>query len=138
MRLLVAVKRIYYTITIVFYSDKLDNWLCFILCISWLKQLPINWLYFELWIMLDFNQQVQEWHIGENPCLPPRWPRFDIRLIVILYVGWLCCFSTLHWEVFSQGSLVFPSPQKPICHLNYWFAFIVNFSRHCLQLVLQR
>ena len=40
------------------------------------------------------NFEEQEWHSGENACLPPMWPGFDLGLIP--YVG--CVPKLWHWK----------------------------------------
>jgi len=56
----------------------------------------------------------QGWHSGESTHLPPKWPGFKCWRGRHMYVGWVCYwFSPLLWEVFSLGTLLFLSPQKP-------------------------
>ena len=83
--------------------------------------------------MFEKLHGVQGWRSGESTRLPPMWPGFDSltrRHMSVEFVG-----SVLCTERFSPGNPVSPLlKNQPLT----WFAFIINFSLQCPQLVLQR
>ena len=59
-----------------------------------------------------FHLREQGWRSGESACLPPVWPGFDSQTQCHVWVE-LVVGSLLAPSVFSLGTPVFPSPQKP-------------------------
>ena len=59
-----------------------------------------------------WEQGEQGWLSGERARLPPVWPGFDSRTRCHMWVEFFGG-SLLSPEGFFQGTLVFPSPQKP-------------------------
>ena len=65
----------------------------------------------------------QWWCSGESIRLPPMWPGFDSQTRRHMWVGLLVLYSAQ--RVFSPGTPVFPSPQKPTFDL-VWFEMTVS------------